>query len=139
VTTEDIVARMRAALAREPNVRFALLFGSAARRGPEHARDLDVAVAFGRSTSLFELGRVEGALEAAVGREVDLVDLADASTLLRWEVAREGKVICSSDRPALVTFLARAPLEWDDLRPFYERETAGLARRLGCQWSKSTS
>jgi hypothetical protein len=55
VTTEDVVARPRAALAHEPDARFALPLGSVARRGPEHARDLDVAVTLDQTTSRFEL------------------------------------------------------------------------------------
>jgi predicted nucleotidyltransferase len=131
VTTDDLLERLAAVLGRRPEVRFALLFGSAASRGPEAARDVDVAVSFARPTTLMERGRLAGALEDAVGREVDLVDLDEASTLLRFEVVKTGRPVAVGDAAALTRFRALVPLEYYDLEPFLEREAAGLRRRLG--------
>ena len=133
---EETLTRLRAVLERRTEVRFAVLFGSAAIRGPGRARDLDVAVSFRSSRSLLERGALAVALEGAVGREVDLVDVDEASTLLRWEVVSRGILIAAPDRAAWVEFQARVPVEWADLRPYFEREAAGMRRALAAvRWS----
>jgi predicted nucleotidyltransferase len=131
--TADIEAGLRRVLALRPEVRFACLFGSAVTRGPELARDIDVAASFRTSPSLLELGELEGYLERAIGRTVDLVDLDQATTLLRWEVARTGFALCSPDAVAWLEFRARAPIEYFDLQPYREREARGLRRALGAR------
>lgn len=118
-------------LEREPALQFALLFGSAATRGPEAARDFDVAVSFDRTSSLLALGRLEGDLERVARRSVDLVDLDGATTLLRHEVARDGQVLLCRNEDALRSFRARAALEYFDLEPHRRRQAEGLRRALG--------
>lgn len=80
--------------------------------------------------SLLALGHLEAELERVVRRTVDVVDVDQATTLLRWEVVRTGRVICSRDWPALVAFRARVPLEYFDLKPHLERQAAGLRQAL---------
>jgi predicted nucleotidyltransferase len=126
----DLEADLRRVLGRRPEVRFALLFGSVVTRGPDAARDVDVGAAFRATPSLMELGRLEGELERAIGRAVDLIDLDQATTLLRWEVARTGRVLCSPDPVALLEFQARVPIEFFDLEPHRERQASGLKRAL---------
>ncbi|MBI5477940.1 MAG: nucleotidyltransferase domain-containing protein [Deltaproteobacteria bacterium] len=122
---------LRRVLGRHPEVRFALLFGSVVTRGADAAHDVDVGVAFRASPSLMELGRLEGELERELGRTVDLVDLDEATTLLRWEVTRTGQVVCDSDPVGRLEFQARVPLEFFDLQPHLERQARGLGRALG--------
>jgi len=130
VLIEDCERLLRAALSHRDDVRFAWLFGSAVARGPDAARDLDVAVAFRSPPSLLDLCRLAADLEREVGKEVDVVDLDGATTLLRWEVLRSGRVLLSPDMPALLQFRARVPLEYFDLRPHLDRQAAGLRRAL---------
>jgi predicted nucleotidyltransferase len=141
VTKEDVVGKIRQVLARRGDeTRFAILFGSAAMRGPSAARDLDVAVSLRNAPSLFDLGALASELEAAAGMDVDIVDIDEASTLLRWEIARHGQALYVQDRDAWLRFIARAALDWDDLRPYFERESDGLHRSLEeWRWSASIS
>jgi predicted nucleotidyltransferase len=129
----DIEAGLRRVLESRSEVRFALLFGSVVARGPDEARDVDVGAAFRAPLSLMELGRLEGDLEREIGRTVDLVDLDQATTLLRWDVARTGRLLCSSDPLALLEFKARVPIEFFDLQPHRERQASGLRRALGAR------
>jgi hypothetical protein len=139
VTVEELTGRLITALQGRPEVRLAFLFGSAATRGPNAARDVDVAVAFAQPLSLLQQGALCAQLEQIVGREIDLVDLDSASTLLRWEVVRSGIVLAARDRRDLVDFRARVPLEYFDLQPYLEREADGLRRALEkSRWSAST-
>ena len=140
MNTEELVQRLGRALQERPEVRLALLFGSSVTRGLVGARDLDVAVAFARPVSLIEQCRLGELLEEVAGREVDLIDLDSASTLLRSEVARHGVVLWARERRDLVDFRARAPLEFFDLQPHRERQAEGLRRVLeAARWSSSTS
>src|SRR5687767_988703 len=110
MTTAELLERLTTVLARHPETRFAVLFGSAVTRGFDAARDVDVAVGFTRTPTWMERSRLAGELEDAIGREVDLVDLDEASTLLRWEVVRTGLPIAVGDAEALTRFRARVPL-----------------------------
>ncbi len=131
MTVDELIARLRGALEKAAGVRFAVLFGSAAV-DPDRAHDVDVGASFeAGSPSWQELGRMEAELETAVGRDVDIVDLDDASTVLRWEVVSRGKLIVAPHREAWLDFQARVPIEMADLRPYLERESAGLRRSLG--------
>jgi uncharacterized protein len=130
MTIDELLSVLRGALQAHEDLEFAVLFGSSVRRGPESARDVDIACSFRRSVPLLELGAIATRLEEETGRIVDLVDLADATTLLRWEVLQTGRLVLARDRDAWVSFQTRTALEWDDLAPFYELESAGLRRAL---------
>jgi predicted nucleotidyltransferase len=130
VTVDELLAKARAVLEPRANIRFALLFGSAATKGPDGARDIDIALSFDSSPGLLDLAELAQEIEVAVGHEVDLVEIDEASTLLRWEVVRDGRVIVAHDKDALLELQARVPIEYADLRPYFERESEGLRRAL---------
>ena len=140
LTLSEVERRVREVLDRRPEVRFALVFGSAVARGTDQARDLDLALSFAGSPSLMDLARLAEALEVVVGMPVDLVDVDSANTLLRWEVVRTGRMIHRPDEAAAIEFLARVPLEWFDLEPYRARQIAGLRRVVEeRRWSDPTS
>lgn len=140
MTTEELVALLERVLSGDARLRYALLFGSAATRGPDFARDIDIAISTRTPLGLLDRMRLATELEAAVGKEVDVIDLDDASTLLRREVLRDGRDLVVNDRVAWVGFKAGVPLEWADLEPYYERESAGLTKNLEeTRWSRSRS
>jgi predicted nucleotidyltransferase len=72
-----LLAALRRTLRAEQNVRFALLFGSAATGVGTHASDVDVLVDL-RDGSLERVVDLNVKLTAAIGRPVDLVRLEDA-------------------------------------------------------------
>jgi len=119
---------LREALESWPDVRLAVLFGSAARgeSGPE--RDLDVGVLLepgpDRSTAL------EAALARAAGRRVDLVRLETAPPLLRFEIARDGRVLLERAPHAWADFRARAMTDWWDWAPTARLLHSAAAARL---------
>jgi predicted nucleotidyltransferase len=89
-----LLAQLRAALRTEPNVRFALLFGSTARGEDTETSDLDLLVDL-RDFSLVRLVDLELKLEELLGRNVDLLSLTEAESnpLLFAEAAHDGRVI----------------------------------------------
>ena len=109
--------------------------GSTAAAGISASRP-DAAAAPLRRLCLLQQCALCAQLEQIVRREIDLVDLDTASTLLRWEVVRSGILLAARDRRDLVDFRARVPLEYFDLHPYLEREADGLRRALEkSQWT----
>jgi predicted nucleotidyltransferase len=72
-----LIAALRAALRTEPNVRFALLYGSAATGEDTPESDVDVLVSL-RDPDFSKLVALERRLAERVGREVEVVRLEDA-------------------------------------------------------------
>lgn len=72
-----LLAALRASLRTEQNVRFALLFGSAATGTDTTASDVDILVEL-RDSSLERVVDLGAKLTSAIGRPVDLIRLSDA-------------------------------------------------------------
>jgi predicted nucleotidyltransferase len=135
VTPADVLTeRLVAALAAGPPVRLAMLFGSAAR-GTMHAGS-DVDIGFIPVDPDLPLGDeldLQLALSAACGREVDLVRLDHAQTLLKWQVAREGRVLVAGGPFETSRFVATAAAEWLDFEPGYTRAAERFRQRLAAR------
>lgn len=97
-------------------MRFAILFGSRARGTARPDSDVDVAISPAGELSLSDEHALADALERAAGVPVDLVVLDRASPALRWRVARDGIVLCSSPAHAATRFLAATGIEHDSVR-----------------------
>jgi len=111
-----------------PGVRLAVLFGSAARGESGLDSDLDVGVLFeagGESTAGLGV-----ALERATGSRLDLIALDAAPPLLRFEIARDGRVLVERAPHAWADFRARAMTDWWDWAPTARLLHAAAASRL---------
>lgn len=89
-----MLAALRGALRTEPNVAFALLFGSAARGDDGADSDLDLIVAL-RDPSLDGMVELQARLERRLGREVDVlsVEAASSNDLLISMAVEDGRVL----------------------------------------------
>jgi predicted nucleotidyltransferase len=112
-------------------VELAVLFGSAAKGKLRPDSDIDIGILLSPARALgFEDELALGAeLERILGREVDLVRLDTASTVLRFE-ASHGRCLYESRPGAFADFVARALVEYEDLRPILLRCAAGMFRKL---------
>jgi predicted nucleotidyltransferase len=112
----SLLAALRAALRTERNVRFALLFGSAATGTDTRASDVDIVVDL-RDPSLEHVVDLSAKLAAALGRHVDVTRLRDAEAdpLLLADAVAEGRVL----------------VDREELWPRLRRRQAGLRRRGG--------
>jgi uncharacterized protein len=112
-------------------VEVAILFGSAAtgKLRPDSDIDIGILPPPGRDIGFPAELALGADLERVLGREVDLVRLDAASTLLRFEASR-GRCLFEARPEAFADFVARALFEYDDLRPFMQRCAAGMFRRL---------
>jgi predicted nucleotidyltransferase len=93
-----MLAGLRAALRTEPNVRSAVLFGSAARGAETEESDLDLLVELG-DDSIAKVAQLEARLEQRLGREVQVVRLAEAAAKpqLLYTVLQEGRPLLDRD------------------------------------------
>lgn len=111
-TLEDRVGEL---LIRELRpLRFAILFGSAARGEMGVRSDYDVAVDVGRPVEVGELMSLSGQLESVVERRVDLVDLNAAGPVLKMQILEHGQVIVCCDQRALAEFQMYTPSQYED-------------------------
>ena len=122
---------LREALASRMGVRLAVLFGSTARGTAGPRSDLDVGVRLeGGQEGLTDL---ELALARATGRRVEVVPLDSAPPLLRFEIARDGRVLLERTPHAWTDFRARAMTDWWDWAP-----TARLIHRATVERLRAT-
>jgi predicted nucleotidyltransferase len=121
---------LRRALDAEPDVAYALLFGSNARGTGRPESDADVAVALipGAARDVHALGGLVARLSSAAGRSVDLVLLDEAPPALAYRIFRDGRLIVERDHAAFVARKARAILDYLDFKPVEERCAAGILR-----------
>lgn len=99
------VERVRDVLERSAAVRLAYLFGSIARGDDRDDSDVDLAVLLDDRSCR---DRLQEELEAAAGRDVDLLLLEGAPPLLLAEVLREGSVLVRRDEDERAEFELRA-------------------------------
>jgi uncharacterized protein len=83
ITVSDLVARHNA---RNPRV-----FGSVARGDDTELSDLDLLVDATQSTTLFDLGELQLALEEALGVSVDVCTISDLPARFRSAVLAQAR------------------------------------------------
>ena len=125
----DLEIRLRQVLAGTPGVELGVLFGSHARGTAHRGSDVDVAVRLSRD-SLAERREIELALGRAAGRPIDVVHVDESPPLLRFEIARGGKLLFERQPHVWADFRARAALDWWDWAPTARRIHASAAARL---------
>src|SRR5688572_24546655 len=96
---------LRRVLASEPDLAYALVFGSAARNSLRPDSDVDVAIELraGAARDVLALGTLVARIESAVRRRVDLVLLDEAAPSLAYRIFRDGRLLVEHDHDALVS------------------------------------
>jgi len=89
-----------------------LLFGSLADGPWRTDSDIDIAFLSREATSDYDLFLKGQYLAGKIGREIDLVDLNKASTVLKAQVVGKGKPIYVGDEKRFVEFQIRALKEY---------------------------
>jgi predicted nucleotidyltransferase len=128
---ETIDSQVREVLASQSTIAFAVLFGSAATGQLRANSDIDLAVRFapGAKPLGWDFGGLVAALELAMKRPVELVDLERAtSSVLRLEIAKGVRV--KGDQDEFVELRARAFRDWRDFGPRFRRCARAMAAKL---------
>lgn len=111
-----------------PEVQLAVLFGSCARGVDRAGSDIDLGLRFDPVEG--PRWAIEAALGRAAGRTVDIVILDECPPLLRFEIARDGLVLCERRPYAWADFKARAMVDWWDWQVFARIMTDACLQRL---------
>jgi predicted nucleotidyltransferase len=129
--TEVPIEGLKAALNAGPPLRFAMLFGSAAKGTMRPDSDVDIAIfpidpdlALGVELTL------QADLNRVCGRDVDLVRLDQASTIVRWQVIRNGRLLIEPVPFSAARFTAVAAADYLDFAPAFSRAAETFRRRL---------
>jgi predicted nucleotidyltransferase len=81
-----------------PDVTGVWLFGSTAIGESHASSDIDLAILSPRKIDSVRLWQCAQRIATLLYKDVDLVDLLDASTVMRAQVVQNGKLIFCSDR-----------------------------------------
>jgi len=129
----DLLARLRSFFAARQRVELAYLFGSTARGTTGPLSDVDVAIRFSPdgARSLDERLKLQDALCRELGSDrIDLVDLDDASPVLRYNVIRDG-VTLKGENDVRVPFEVRVMSEYFDTHALRAPHDAALRASAG--------
>ncbi|HEX5051214.1 MAG TPA: nucleotidyltransferase domain-containing protein [Planctomycetota bacterium] len=131
LAVHDRVGRcLRTALADGPKSHFVAVFGSEATGTASADSDIDLAwLPADPELPLADELALQAELTRVAGREVDLVRLDRASTLLRFEVARDGALLAGSPG-AFSRFRVEAIAEYLDYEPALRAASERFRRRL---------
>ncbi|MEK7700992.1 MAG: nucleotidyltransferase domain-containing protein [candidate division NC10 bacterium] len=127
-----LAAQLEDVARRFPELDLLVMFGSTARGAGHGGSDVDLGLLSPLATSATRQ-ELEVAFARAGRRRVDLVDLQEASPLLRFEIARDGVLVWEGRPHAWQDFKARAMVDWWDWKPMAERLQRAAARRLARQ------
>jgi uncharacterized protein len=130
-TVDELVALAREVLEQAAEVELAVLFGSWARGEAHQASDFDLGVLWrGTPPTLAAELALQARLEEALGRDVDVVDIAAATPALRWRIVRDGVLIAAVDPAGWSRLRIGIAIEHDDLRYTQQRALERQRRRL---------
>jgi predicted nucleotidyltransferase len=135
-TPQELVARVRAILARHPEIAAAWLFGSAARGQLRPDSDVDIGLLLqdpsARAADVYAmLGELTARLEVVVApRTVDLVLLEHQGPVFAHGALIDGLLIVEHDRQRRIDFESKTVMRGIDFRPTWELATAGQAAGL---------
>ncbi len=132
---KQVEEKLRQLLEKRREILFAYLFGSFARGTAGNLSDVDVAI-------FLDKGQIPGSgpygyksemmvtLRQYTGKDVDLVILNDASTLLRFQVIKDGKLLLCRSEGDRLRFHEKSLREYLDFKPFFDVQRYYLKKRL---------
>lgn len=106
---------------RDPEIRLAIVFGSAARQSQRSESDVDVAILSRETMDVESRMELIAAIAGATGRSVDLVDLHEVGEPLLGEILTRGVRILVRDELAYADLIRRHLLDAADFRPLRDR------------------
>lgn len=115
-------------LARHPQIRLGILFGSAARQRKRPESDLDLAVAARCPLDVPEKIPLIEALSQMVSRPIDLVDLQSVGGLLLKEIVTTGKAVYCTDKALHAELIKKMLFNEADFMPYRDRINAQRRR-----------
>jgi predicted nucleotidyltransferase len=126
-----LIAQLRTVLDDVAGIRLAVLFGSAVSGRARPDSDVDIAV-LGVAHELDDSaeGPFTRALSMAARRNVDLIRLERASTMLKWQIASKGVPLVERTVGEFARFRAGAASEYLDFAPAFSYHGEIFRRKL---------
>ena len=130
-TRDEVVSCVRDVLKGFPDIRLALVYGSAARNQLRDHSDVDVAVGAGVPLSWEVRINLQLVLSDALQRSVDLIDLETLTGLL-WELLWTEGVYVLRDHDLIVKYTGKAQSFVEEIKPgMMEMIEYRLAKEFG--------
>ncbi len=111
---------IRAVLARHPEIRLAILFGSMATGRASRDSDVDLALAADHPIKVDEKMALMAELAEATGRPIDLIDLHVVGEPLLGQIVKRGRRVLGTDE-RYAELIKRHLFEEADFMPYYRR------------------
>jgi|CXWL01.1.fsa_nt_gi predicted nucleotidyltransferase len=99
-----------------PSLAGTYLFGSQAGGSARADSDVDLAVFAGQPLPREQVVELAHELGALLRRDVDLVDLASAPTIMQFQIIAEGRLVDAREPDASALFELRVMREYQDLK-----------------------
>lgn len=93
----EIEEKIKTILVNELSPKLIYIFGSIVANRVRNDSDIDIAILTEKKIDEYQLYMVSQQLADELKREVDIVDLKDASTIFKAEIIKNGKLIYNSD------------------------------------------
>ncbi|HPK87733.1 MAG TPA: nucleotidyltransferase domain-containing protein [Atribacterota bacterium] len=93
----EIEEKIKIMLVNELSPKLIYIFGSIVANRVRDDSDIDIAILTEKKIDEYQLYMVSQQLADKLKREVDIVDLKDASTIFKAEIIKNGKLIYNSD------------------------------------------
>ena len=129
--SDNTLDKVREYLVKELNPHTLILFGSSVKGYFREDSDIDVAFISAKEVKSYDLYLLAQALVLEVGREVDLIDFTQASTVFKTQILGLGQVIYSNDPKKLAEFQIRTLKEYALLN----EERAEILRNISARGS----
>lgn len=104
------------ALANDPNIHFALMFGSYAAGKHKKVSDLDIGIYFEKPVEGLALLNLVSTLSELAGRDVDIVVLNKASAFLRHQVLKHKVLLFVKNRVVYTKFREKTISDYDEYK-----------------------
>jgi predicted nucleotidyltransferase len=100
----EIEKKIKKILINKLSPKLIYIFGSMVKNRVRNDSDIDIAILTEKQIDEYKLYMISQKLADELKREVDIVDLKNASTVFKAEILRNGKLIYNSDNPEKMHF-----------------------------------
>jgi uncharacterized protein len=112
---------LRSVLLKHPDIKLCIVFGSEAAGKASANSDLDIAVAASHPLSEDIYLELLEAFSSATHREIDLVDLTNATGEILKQALSKGVLIQNSDKSLYARIISRMLFNQADMMPYHDR------------------
>ena len=135
LTQYELINTIKAALVSKPEIIFAYIFGSVAKGTANKLSDIDLAIYLNnsyehRSPGYGYQSELITELSELLNTKVDLVILNKASTMLRYQVIKNGLLLFSRSDDQRRAFHEKAVRDYLDFKPFLKVQHQYLKQRI---------